>query len=125
MELKDFIKETLVQIANGAKLADNEYKRLGRGGVNPEGEFQLEGIPHIMQPGANEKHNISKPVIPVHFKLNIQVEDKSQVEGKVGGILSVISASVGGMNGESCKSVQEISFSIPVVLPSTLCASGK
>lgn len=85
MELKDFIKETLLQIASGARLADDEYRKLGNGGVNPEGKFHLEGIPHILCPGVNDKHDISKPVV----------------------------------------SVQEISFSIPVALPSRSSASGR
>lgn len=45
MELKDFIKETLLQIASGARLADDEYRKLGNGGVNPEGKFHL-GVFH-------------------------------------------------------------------------------
>lgn len=69
MELKDFIKETLLQIASGARLADDEYRKLGNGGVNPEGKFHLEGIPHILCPGVNDKHDISKPVVSVQFKL--------------------------------------------------------
>lgn len=54
MELKDFIKETLLQIASGARLADDEYRKLGNGGVNPEGKFHLEGIPHILCPITRE-----------------------------------------------------------------------
>lgn len=87
MELKDFIKETLLQIASGARLADDEYRKLGNGGVNPEGKFHLEGIPHILCPGVNDKHDISKPVVSVQFKLNVQIEEKTQIEGKIGGIL--------------------------------------
>ena len=108
MELKDFIKETLLQIASGARLADDEYQKLGNGGVNPEGKFHLEGISHILCPGVNDKHDISKPVVSVKFKLNVQIEEKTQIEGKIGGILNVISA-----------------FSIPVALPSRSSASGR
>ena len=125
MELKDFIKETLLQIASGARLADDEYRKLGNGGVNPEGKFHLEGIPHILCPGVNDKHDISKPVVSVQFKLNVQIEEKTQIEGKIGGILNVISASFGGSKEETNKSVQEISFSIPVALPSRSSASGR
>ena len=134
MELKDFIKETLLQIASGARLADDEYRKLGNGGVNPEGKFHLEGIPHILCPGVNDKHDISKPAIPKPQignnqnglgKLNVQIEEKTQIEGKIGGILNVISASFGGSKEDTNKSVQEISFSIPVALPSRSSASGR
>ena len=106
------------------RLEDDEYRKLGNGGVNPEGKFHLEGIPHILCPGVNDKHDISKPVVSVQFKLNVQIEEKTQIEGKIGGILNVISASFGGSKEDTNKSVQEISFSIPVALPSRSSASA-
>ena len=35
MKLDEFIKETLVEIANGVSLADVEYSKLHKAGVNP------------------------------------------------------------------------------------------
>lgn len=118
MKLDEFIKETLVEIANGAIMADAAYKEMGRGGVNPEGNFSLEGIPHLSVKGVSEKQNRSKPIVNVQFKLNIELEEEHSAQGKVGGILNVIAASMSATKGETKKDVQEISFSIPVVLPS-------
>ena len=113
MKLSEFIKETLVEIANGAKMAKEEYANLGDGYVCPYGYFKTADMPSVVIKSDNEKHEVTKPVVSVNFKLNVQAEETE----KVGGILSVISASVGASKGEANKSVQEISFSIPVILP--------
>lgn len=117
MKLDEFIKETLVEIANGALMANNEYKEMGKGAVNPEGNISISGIPYISVSGINEKHNRTKPIVNVHFKLNIELKEEHSIKGKAG-VLNVISASMGAQKSDFEKEVQEISFSIPVVLPS-------
>ena len=56
-------------------------------------------------------------------KLNVQIEGKRpKIEGKIGGILNVISASFGGSKEDTNKSVQEILSSISRhALPSIAC----
>ena len=61
----------------------------------------------------------SCPVTPVHFKVHIQVEESSAIKGGAeGGILKVVSASVDSNVSISNVYVQEIEFSVPVILPS-------
>lgn len=119
MKLDEFIKETLVEIANGAMMADSLYKEMGKGGVNPDGNFVLEGIPHILINTGSDKRMRSKPIVNVQFKLNIELKEEHSIQGKIGAILDVIAPSVSGNKGETKRDIQEITFSIPVVLPSS------
>lgn len=112
MKLDEFIKEALVEIANGAKLADDELCKMNKAGVNPEGKFEIRNHPCIVQDG------LTKPIISVNFKLHVQLEESVKCGGKLGAILNVISASYSSTKETSNVSVQEISFSMPVVLPS-------
>jgi hypothetical protein len=109
MELKDFIKETIVAIAEGAREANEEIKKNG-GMVNPCGYILLNGVPHITKGSDHKKE--SYPIISVEFKAKIEVAESS--DKAVGGNLKVITASSVGAKHEQC--VQEVCFSLPVAL---------
>ena len=112
MKLDEFIKEALVEIANGARMADDELCKMNKAGVNPEGRFEIRNHPCIVQNG------LTKPVVSVNFKLHVQLEENMKSGGKLGAILNVISASYSSTKETSNVSVQEISVSMPIVLPS-------
>lgn len=121
MKLSEFVKETLVEIAEGAKQADERYNEMGIGGrVNPYGHMQIEGFPYTKQGG--NLSSTTRPLVKVSFNLKVQLEEREELEGGIKGILSVISAGVGASKENHETSVQEISFEIPVVLP---CGEGK
>ena len=120
MELKEFISDVLVQIAEGVKDANCRYKEFG-GAVNPRGNFKIEGMPYILKASKIPNNSISMPLIPVQFKTHVQLEEKAETKG-VGScnIIKIISASIGSSVGESMASVQEVAFSVPILLPSEL-----
>jgi len=116
MNLSEFVKETLEEIAKGAAEANESYKGIsGEGRVNPSGHMQIEGFPYTKQGGS--VNSITKPLIKVGFNLKVQLEEKEDVSGGIKGVLSVISANIGASKENRETSVQEISFEIPVVLP--------
>ncbi|WP_099465602.1 hypothetical protein [Parabacteroides provencensis] len=120
MELKEFISDVLLQIAEGVTDANRRYKELG-GFVNPRGSFKIEGMPYILKESKIPNSSISMPLIPVQFKTHVQLEEKAETKGAGScNIIKIISASIGSSVGESMASVQEVSFSVPVLLPSEI-----
>ena len=116
MKLSEFIKETLVEIAEGSSQANDRYKEISpEGRVNPSGHIQIEGFPCTKK--GQHSSTIVKPLVKVGFNLKIQLEEHEDVSGGMKGVLSVISASIGVSKENRETSVQEISFEIPVVLP--------
>lgn len=116
MNLSEFIKETLVEIAKGANEADSAYREMGRGRVNPRGRYHFEGLASMSSGEGRLAHSV--PVTSVNFKLKVELEEKHEVNGGISGALKVISASLAASKEKNETSVQEISFSVPVVLPS-------
>lgn len=114
MKLSEFIKETLVEIAHGAMMADSEYKEIG-GKINPKGYIAINGIPNISSVGIGKSS--SSPIVNVDFKLKVEMIESTDIEGGLGGVINVIMAKMGATKKESESFVQEISFSVPVVLP--------
>lgn len=115
MNLSEFIKETLIEIAKGANDADSAYREMGRGRVNPRGRYHFEGLAS-MSSGEGRLAR-SAPVTSVNFNLKVELEEKNEVSGGIGAMLKVISTNLAASKGKNEISVQEISFSVPVVLP--------
>ena len=115
MKLSEFVKETLVEIAEGAKQADETYREMGIGCVNPRGKYTFEGV-NSMHIGEG-RYMRSVPVTSINFNLKVELEEKNEISGGIGGVLKVISANLGASKENHETSVQEISFSVPVVLP--------
>lgn len=111
MELKDFIKETISQIAESV----NELNELmpEKLMVNPETTMGIGKIPNV------ETHDgYYRNVINVDFDLVLTEENEAGTHGKIGVFASVLS--VGGATDEGTKNKAEnrIRFSLPVVMPS-------
>lgn len=120
MNLSEFIKETLVEIAKGANEADSAYREMGRGCVNPRGKYSFDGIASMSSGEGRLMHSV--PVTSVNFNLKVELEETHEINGGISGMLKVISASLAASKEKNETSVQEISFSVPVVLP---CGEGK
>lgn len=115
MKLSEFVKETLVEIAEGAKQADERYNEMGIGCVNPRGKYHFEGIASMTSGEGRLARSV--PVASVSFNLKVELEEKNEVSGGIGAMLKVISTNLAASKGKNEISVQEISFSVPVVLP--------
>jgi len=100
MELKDFIKNTLVEIVNGVKEAQEATKALGAT-VSPEIDGQATTVS-------------AENVRSVEFNVAVTATD----EANAGAGIKVASIfNVGGGVKEINTSVSTISFKIPIVLP--------
>lgn len=117
MNLSDYISLTLEEIAKGAQKATDAYQELGRGCVLAETRMIIEGIPFVRQYGL-KGGDTYKPIIKVTFHVGVELEESVEGNSKVGGSLKVISAGMESMNKDGKKAVQEITFDIPVLLPS-------
>jgi hypothetical protein len=120
MDLKDFVKESIVQIAKGIEEANSELSE-SQAMVNPlyiranSENAQVYG--RTMQRDDGYAEPDSKVVEKVSFDVAVVAESGEQ--GSAGAKLSI--ASIGfGVNGQtesSNKSESRIKFSIPVVYP--------
>lgn len=106
MEIKEFIKETLVEIQQGVQEAINECKDSKTNGV--------------INPVWGDASNINKSHIEdVKFDIAVTVTDKSSRDKKGG--IKVMGIDLGGgqSKDEEKGNVSRIQFSIPIVPPIT------
>jgi len=114
MELKDFISNTLTQIAEGVKDAQPKFKELG-GAVNPEGFQQVSGdIPFVKQAALRD---LAKMLCNVQFAVSLTSDNSSNSTGGVGVLFGAIT--VGGKSGNETKeqSLTSVKFNVPILLP--------
>lgn len=115
MELKDFITNTLTQIAEGVKNSQESFKKLG-GTVNPSGLRQISGdIPFGKDtPIQGDAHLLCN----VQFEVSLTSDNASNASGGIGVLFG--SLSIGGKAGSENKeiSLNKVKFNIPVTLPS-------
>nr|WP_320058822.1 hypothetical protein [uncultured Bacteroides sp.] len=110
MDLKDFVKETLVQITEGVKEAQNECKDLG-GLVNPMLETPISN---------EEKFEIRSkyyPATSVNFKVGLTESDSTGAKKGIGVFLGKISAGAESKKDTEIQSVTSVEFSVTVVFP--------
>ena len=62
----------------------------------------------------------NKPIIKVTFHVGVELDESEQSNSKFNGSLKVISGSAVSLNKEGTKAIQEITFDIPVLLPSEM-----
>ena len=118
MDLKEFVKETLVQISKGIEEANEELKD-SAAIVNP---LNITGHTENAQTyartrGPSTQAPESRVVQPVKF--DVAVVTESGVTGSAGAKLSIASIGIGaeGKKESSNSSESRISFVIPMVYP--------
>ncbi|MBK8676287.1 MAG: hypothetical protein IPN27_07885 [Cellvibrionales bacterium] len=118
MDLKDFVKESLVQISYGINDANIELS--GTGAiinplnviVNSENSqaYGRTGQPH-------SHHENSRVVERVEFDVAVVAEQGEQTNGGIKLAIAAIGLGVGGQSDKSNRSESRIKFTIPVVFP--------
>lgn len=111
MNLSDYITLTLIEIAEGVQKVNEAYEEMGDGRVLTETEMEIEGIPVAKRGYAR------RPIVSVGFRVGVEIEEAKEKGGQFGGSLKVISASTDVSRKDGSKSVHEITFQIPLVLP--------
>ena len=111
MELNDFIRETLVQIASGIEGAQEELKQ-------KDSEAIINTNITIIEDGMLATGGVRKSVEYIEFDVAVLVSD--QVGKKVGAGITVASVFKVGASGESTTShgsESRIKFKIPMTYP--------
>lgn len=108
MQLKDFIRETLIQIVEGVSLAQKEITNKG-GNVNPiEVGFTKDG--------QNTAYNHAIPQ-DVHFDIVLAQVEGSGVESGIGVFLGSFGIGSKAKSDAQNASTSKIQFTIPLMLP--------
>lgn len=113
MELKDFIRETLAQIAAGVEAAQTEVRDAG-GFVNP-----------AHRPGKQEQDKShfgsltsGQNIFLVDFDLTVTVIEATGTEGKAKlNVAGLLSLGTGGQSNASSSATNRISFKVPIAMP--------
>jgi len=109
MELKDFVSETLKQIMEGAKVAQEKAAEMG-GAINPKGIISTDP--------KSVKGPFAEPVQFIDFDVVVSTSDLDKAKGGLGVFVGEIGIGVKGEVEEQNLAVNRIRFSVPVYLPS-------
>ncbi len=102
MELKEFITNTLVEIATGVNDAKSAYLELN-GEVNPDEQFQIG--------------DRSKPACNIDFEVALSENTATKGNKGIGVALSFVSADGSKSTENEINSLTKIKFTVPVILP--------
>ena len=127
MDLKDFIKETIIQISESViEIQEHFDSKKINAIVNPR---ELEknynsSYPALYSPLGHrldgteyQKNNVARMVENIEFDIAVTVETNSEKE--VGGKLKILDIGIGAEANETNKAanVSKVKFKIPLVLP--------
>lgn len=100
MELKEFIKSSLLGIADGIMEANQERKKL-------EGKSATRSF--VLPPGGGDQKGHG-----IEFDLAVTTKAETATGGKAGVSISVVELSTGGKSHEAKESVSRINFVVKV-----------
>lgn len=111
MELKEFIKQTLVDIASGINEAQEEFEKLNAC-INPTHYYKYNNEYNIAYKG-----DLPVPVQEIQFEVGLTNSTGGGKEGGLGVVLGQFS--IGGKSNttENKEAITKIKFSVPVVFP--------
>ena len=115
MELSDYINLTLSEIAKGVEKANKPYARKNKDFILSETSLRIKGFPSVNWDDNYEA--TYKPIIKVAFRIGVEVEETTAINGKMGGSLKVISANSESATKDGKRSVHEVCFELPLILP--------
>lgn len=106
MELKDFIRSTLEEIAQGVQAAQAGVKAVG-GTVNPKGITRSGAFDSTWSPG---------PQI-VSFHVALSESKGTETKGGIGVMLGAVGLGSQGKSENASEAVTHVEFSVPLMLP--------
>jgi hypothetical protein len=113
MDLKDFLKETLVQIASGVKEAQEAVRAHG-GFVNPAARVVPKASDHSHLGVIGDGQSIF--LVGFDVAVNVTEETKGGAEAKLK-VASIINLGAGATTGGTSSATNRISFNVPLALP--------
>lgn len=118
MDISEFVKETIRQVCDGITLASRECSQTGVI-VNPaisvgeNGDFFIPSKPSSVA--------MQRRVQKIDFDIAVEVTESEEVEGGGGVSVHVFSAK-GNLSSKTTNStINRVSFSVPICLPSQDC----
>lgn len=119
MELKEFIKTAITDITDAVRELQSELKN---------GAIVSPSLPHAISNGTvldPENDKVNRPISKIDFDVAITVGDSDSVEAgaKVG--IQIFSAKLGSETKTHTENVSRMTFSIPLVLPTTHVKSSE
>jgi hypothetical protein len=112
MELKDFVAETLKQIIEGVKNAQ-DYAQESGGQINPQWSSGKSG----------ESVMVARRIFPikeVEFDVAVTAAEGTKTKGGIGIFVGPVGLGSHGQSDASSSSISKIKFSVPMVLPWSL-----
>lgn len=110
MELEAFISTTLIQIARGVHVAQEEVRKYG-GYVNP-------ALTYSHRPEGFVGHAEGLPTYQISFDVAVTAGSQKATAAGIGvRVASLVDASAGGKSGKLEETVSRIRFSVPMALP--------
>lgn len=106
MELKEFVKRTLAEIAEGVSEGAKAAEAFGAI-VNPRG--------FMMGIESDEGENVS-----IEFTVGLSISDATQTKGGIGVVAGIFAIGSQGQSNDATLSTTHIKFNVPMVLPSPI-----
>ena len=111
MELKDFVTETLKQVIEGVKAAQNFAKENG-GQINPKGIAMSASSTHPQLYGSK-----GELVQLIEFDVAVTTTEEDKAKGGTGIFVGAFGIGVQGESGNQNSAINRIQFKVPIILP--------
>jgi len=110
VELKEFVKESLVQIIQAVSEAQKQIAELGGGEISPsiKSEWEKTGLMFSSN---------GMPIQNVSFDVVVTASEKTGTKGTIGVMVSVLKLGVQGESQENSSNNSRIKFTVPITLP--------
>lgn len=117
MNLQQFIKETLIQIAGGIREADEAVAGNGAA-VNPRDVVHNKsGEGPYGYYAEDSKGSYRRPVQSVEFDVVVTASEETETKGGIGIHVGAIGLGSAGKSGRDSSSESRIKFAVPILLP--------
>ena len=114
MELKQFIRETLVQIVAGVKEAQDAVK-------DTNAEISPTALHYSPEEGSRLVFKMGRGIVQfVEFDVAVSTTEAASAKGGLGIFVGEIGIGAKGQVDEQRAAVNRIKFSVPLLLPSAL-----
>ena len=113
MELKDFVKETIIEISQGVSEAQKEQ---GDALINPRLKVQEKdsGQIALAEDGASRGIRGGRILDYVEFDVAVTIDKNTNTDGKISVLFGAINLSSGGASENKDSSTSRVKFKVPV-----------
>jgi len=111
MELKDFVSQSILQIIEGVKTAQEQNKTDAR--VNPSG---LRLGSNVEQSNLYDFEN-HMLLSTVEFDVSVSAEKSKETKGGIAILVGAVGLGSQGQSGKKDQFVNRLKFSVPITLP--------